>query len=99
VKLKRWGFGAMSKECLFCSKYDDKTLIYKDDSCYATISLNPINKYHVLIIPHKHYESFIDLPDELASHLFIIAKKISKAVRLVCSPDAVTHLSDDDISN
>jgi histidine triad (HIT) family protein len=65
----------------------------------VTISRNPINNYHVLIIPKVHYENFIDLPDCIAAHIFLVAKKLSEAIRKACSPVAISHLSDDDISN
>jgi len=83
--------------CVFCNFKDKGVVIYEDDLCYAVVSLNPINKYHVLIIPLAHYENFVDLPDELVSHIFLIAKKLSLAVRKACNPTAIHHISDDDI--
>ena len=61
-------------------------------------SRRPINKYHVLVIPRLHFESFVDLPDATASHLFLMAKRLSVAVRQVCRADAISHLSDDDVT-
>lgn len=90
-------FDFMDK-CVFCDFKDKDVLVYNDNLCYAIISRNPINKYHVLVIPKQHYESFVDLPDKLASHIFLVAKKMSKAVREACKPDAVTHISDDETS-
>jgi histidine triad (HIT) family protein len=86
------------EDCIFCNFKDKEVVLYDDSLCYAIISKNPINKYHVLVIPKEHYENFIELPDETASHIFLIAKKISKAVRESCDYDAISHLSDDDIS-
>jgi len=86
------------KDCVFCNFKDTKVLLYEDSLCYAVISKNPINKHHVLIITKEHYQNFIELPDELASHVFLVAKKISKVVRKVCKCDAISHLFDDDIS-
>jgi len=86
------------KDCVFCNYRDKGVTIYEDSKCFAVIGADPINKYHVLVIPRKHYEDFIELPDALASHIFLVAKKISRAVREVCNPDAITHISDDDIS-
>ncbi|SRR3989344_1457040 len=86
------------KDCVFCNFKDKEVLFYEDRLCYAVISKNPINKYHVLIIPKEHYQEFVELPDELASHIFLVAKKISKAVRKACNPDAISHLFDDDTS-
>ncbi|MFH1400877.1 MAG: HIT family protein [Nanoarchaeota archaeon] len=83
--------------CPFCDFKDEPLKIHDDEHCYAIISKRPINKYHVLVIPRKHYESIVELPDDLAAHLFVVAKRMSGAVREACRPDAITHLSDDDI--
>lgn len=86
------------KPCSFCDFKDKSVMVHDDNVCFAIVGENPINRYHVLVIPKDHYESFIDLPDKVASHIFLVAKKLSKAVREACAPDAVTHLSDDDVS-
>ena len=86
------------KDCVFCNFKDKKVVIYNDKFCYAVISKDPINKHHVLVIPKEHYENFIDIPDRLASHIFLTAKKLSLAVRKTCRPDAIHHISDDDVT-
>ena len=88
----------MKKEgCAFCD-FDDRELeIYGDDHSYAIISLHPINPCHTLIIPREHFIDFTDLPDDVATNIFLNAKNVSEAIRNVCQPDAMTHLSDDDI--
>lgn len=86
------------KDCVFCNFKDRKALIYEDNLCYAVISKNPINKHHILIIPKEHYQDFTELPDKLASHIFIIAKKLAKALRKSVKPDAITCTFDEDIS-
>ena len=50
-----------------------------------------------MVIPTDHFVDFIDLPDEVAVRIFLIAKQVSEATRKACNPDAITHLSDDDI--
>jgi len=85
-------------DCAFCNFKDKEVIVYNDKLCYAIISKCPINKHHVLVIPKKHYQDFIDLPDKLASHIFLVAKKVSAAVRRACNPDAIEHISDDDIT-
>ena len=86
------------KDCVFCNFKDKEVILFEDSLCYAIISKNPINKHHVLVIPKEHYQDFVELPDELASHIFLVAKKISKALRKVCKCDAISHLFDDDTS-
>ncbi len=88
----------MRAKCPFCDFQSKKVVICEEDAVFAALSMNPINEYHALIIPKRHYESFADLPDEIATGVFLLAKRVSKAVRLVCHPDAVTPLSDDQIS-
>ncbi len=85
-------------DCQFCNFLDREVLIYEDELAFAIISLRPINKHHVMIIPRKHYESFVELPDNIASHIFLLAKHISAAVRRVCQADAICHISDDDVT-
>jgi len=85
-------------DCPFCNFSDREVLIYEDEFTFAVISLRPINKHHVMVIPRKHYESFVELPDDIASHIFLLAKRISGAVRRVCQADAICHISDDDVT-
>jgi histidine triad (HIT) family protein len=87
------------KNCVFCHLKDKDVIIHEDSLCFAAISKDPINKHHVLVIPKVHYKTFADLPDRLASHLFLVGKKLSAAVRKACAPDAITHIFDDDFSN
>jgi histidine triad (HIT) family protein len=85
-----------SDECVFCHYADQSAVVYEDSLCFAVVSTRPINQYHVLIIPRQHFVNFVDLPDEVAIQIFLVAKKISQAVRTVSHPDAITHISDDD---
>lgn len=87
------------KDCKFCNYSYENRVIYKDELCTVFISTNPINKYHVIIAPNEHYEKFTELPFELLSHLMKITQDISKAIVKACDPDAVTHISDDDLKN
>jgi histidine triad (HIT) family protein len=84
--------------CPFCGFSDREVVVSEDSIAFAAIDLRPINRYHVLVIPKTHYELFTDLPDEVAAHVFLLAKRISAAVRDVCQPDGITHISDDDIA-
>ncbi len=85
------------KDCPFCNFEDAEVLVYQDELSYAIVPLHPINPYHTLVIPKDHFVDFTDLPEDVATRIFLTAKNISAAVRKVCNPDAITHLSDDDI--
>ena len=83
--------------CAFCDFKDLGVVVYEDYKSYAIITRHPINPYHTLVIPRDHFVDFTDLPDDLAAHIFLTVKNISKAIRDICNPDAITHISDDDI--
>lgn len=88
----------INSDCPFCNFSDSEVVIHEDEFAFVIISLSPINHYHAMVIPRKHYESFVELPDDLASHIFLLSKRISAAVRRVCNADAICHISDDDVS-
>ena len=84
--------------CPFCRLDPQAPLVYEDELAIAMVPPDPINKYQVLVIPRRHYVDFVDIPDDLASHLFLLTKRLSQAVRDACHPDGMTHISDDDIT-
>lgn len=84
--------------CPFCALDPNTPLIYEDELAFAMVPPDPINRYQVLVIPRTHYIDFVDIPDDLVSHLFLLTKRLSQAVRDVCHPDGIMHLSDDDIA-
>jgi len=73
----------MGDRCIFCKIVNgaESSVVYKDEICTAFMDVQPVNMGHVLIIPNKHVELICDLDDETVSHMFVIAKKINKAIR------------------
>ncbi|MBI3633701.1 MAG: HIT domain-containing protein [Candidatus Vogelbacteria bacterium] len=49
------------KECPFCDS--TQRIILENDEAFMTYSLAPYHKHHLLVIPHKHVVSFLDLSD------------------------------------
>lgn len=71
------------ENCLFCkfAKGIIKPIvIYEDEKCIAILDKFPITKGQTLIIGKKHVDYVFDLDDELYSHVFLISKKIAKAI-------------------
>lgn len=76
--------GKMMIDCVFCKIIKgeiDSSIVYKDEICTAFLDIQPVNPGHVLIVPNKHVKLVCDLDDKTASHIFIVAKKINKALR------------------
>ena len=84
--------------CPFCDYADAGSMVYEDDQVFAVVDREPINKYHVLVIPKRHYVSLSELPDEWMARVMLVVKQISSAIGTVAQPDAITHWSDDDVA-
>lgn len=73
----------MEKECLFCkiiNKEIDSTTIYEDDNVIAILDLYPADKGHTLIIPKKHYSSFLTINIEQLNFINIGAKNVCEKI-------------------
>ncbi len=70
-------------ECLFCKIINGEVPTYKlyeDDEVIVIMDAYPNVDGHTLIIPKKHYDTFMDLPDDLVVHINEIAKKYTKII-------------------
>ena len=59
-------------DCLFCkisNKEIDANVLYEDDLIIMIMDAYPTVDGHCLIIPKNHYETFLDIPDQLIVHI------------------------------
>ena len=70
-------------DCIFCKiangEISSKT-IYEDEKFRVILDLGPATRGHALILPKEHAADLYELPDETASAVFVLAKKM--AVRM-----------------
>ena len=67
------------ENCIFCQIACGKInswKVYEDEYTYAFFDINPINEYHTLVIPKKHYADMFDIPENEALHIIKTVKKI-----------------------
>lgn len=55
------------------------TFVWRDDSAVALMSINPLARGHVLVVPVAEVDHWIDLDPGLATHLFDLARRIGIA--------------------
>ena len=55
------------------------TFVHRDDRCVAFMSINPLARGHVLVVPIDEVDHWIDAPDDLVTHLFAVAHRIGRA--------------------
>ena len=70
-------------DCIFCkiaNKEIPTSLVYEDDLVAAFNDLSPQAPVHVLIVPKKHYQSVLEVPegDKIVAHMFHVASKLAK---------------------
>lgn len=79
-------------ECIFCKIIKGEipcAKVYEDSDIIAFLDIGPVNPGHTLVVPKEHYETLMDLPDELASKLGVAVKKIAEAVKEAMNPDGI----------
>lgn len=63
--------------------------VWRDDRCVGFLSINPLQPGHTLVVPILEVDHWIDLDDDLASHLTVVAKRIAAVQQAVWSPAKV----------
>ncbi len=73
----------LDSNCIFCKIINHEIpskLIYDDNDFMAILDVAPATKGHVLILPKEHAATLIDLSDDKASKILVLAKKIIAAM-------------------
>jgi histidine triad (HIT) family protein len=60
--------------------------VWKDDSCVAFLSINPLRPGHALVVPRREVDHWIELDPGLIAHLFQTAQAIGKAQMAAFKP-------------
>lgn len=65
------------------------TFVYKDGICVAFMTINPIARGHLLVVPRSEVDQWTDLPNEVSQHCFAVAKRIAHAQKQVLKCERV----------
>lgn len=66
--------------------------VWQDARCVAFLSIEPLGPGHTLVVPREEYDHWIDLPEDLASHLMVVSWRIGRAVDAVWRPRRVGQM-------
>jgi len=72
--------------CTFCDLIRgaaEVSVCHEDSDAIAFMDIQPVNNGHILVVPREHYESLLDVPEEIGLHLFKITMRLANAVRHV----------------
>ncbi|HIU75177.1 MAG TPA: HIT family protein [Candidatus Pelethocola excrementipullorum] len=71
-------------DCIFCKIANGEipsATLYEDEDFRVMLDIGPASFGHALILPKKHYADIYELPDELASRVMVLAKKVAGALK------------------
>jgi histidine triad (HIT) family protein len=72
------------EQCLFCGIVAGKIpakKVYEDDHVIGFLDINPRNPGHTLVIPKKHFETVLDMPEKEVGKLFESVQKVAVMVK------------------
>lgn len=72
------------------------TKLYDDDHCIAILDIQPVNLGHALVIPKESYTNVYELPNDLLTHLFVVAKKVALALKQGLVAEGVNIIMNND---
>ena len=55
------------------------TFVHRDDWCVVFLSFNPLAHGHALVVPIAEHDHWVDVPADLAAHLFAVAHRVGRA--------------------
>lgn len=70
----------MKEDCIFCKIANGiipSYTLYEDENFRVIFDLGPVSKGHALILPKEHYANIYELDEEIASKVFVLAKKMA----------------------
>lgn len=71
-------------DCLFCKIVNNEIssyCLYEDDIVKVILDINQDDVGHYLVLCKKHYVDLYDIPDDVRSHIFDVAKSTSLMVK------------------
>lgn len=66
--------------------------VHRDDTAVAFMTIAPLRPGHTLVVPRLEVDHWLDLPAEVAAHLFALSQRIGQAVDRAFTPNKVAML-------
>lgn len=85
----------MKDDCIFCKLANgvfETNTLYEDDDFRVIFDASPATKGHVLILPKEHCANAFEISDELASKVFVLAKKVAGVMKEVTGCEGINIL-------
>lgn len=70
-------------DCIFCKIINGdipSKVLYEDEWVKVIMDVNPTVDGHALIIPKKHYTDYLELDNDIITHIGNVAKKMGPSI-------------------
>jgi histidine triad (HIT) family protein len=81
------------ESCIFCKivhRQTPSSIIYEDEAIMVFLDIRPLNMGHTLVIPKAHYVDIFDIPENVLSQMYKVAKLVSSAVKKTTNADGIS---------
>ena len=71
-------------DCIFCdiiSRKGEAEILYENELVMAILDIRPVNYGHTLVIPKKHFNNFLELPEDYLSELTRVTQLMSGTIQ------------------
>lgn len=82
------------KDCIFCKIIEgeiDSKKIFENEHVFVMLDAQPLAPGHTLVLPKKHHENILNLPDDEVESYFKAVKKAVDMIEKSLEPDGFTH--------
>lgn len=72
------------RDCIFCAiaaGRQSAARLLETSRVLAFLDIAPVNYGHTLVIPKEHYETLLDLPDDLWQEMGRVSRRVAQALR------------------
>jgi histidine triad (HIT) family protein len=76
--------------CVFCDIVEGKSkseIIFENENIISFLDIHPVSYGHTLIITKQHYDSILDVPEDLLSSIMKDVQKLAKKIKHSLSAD------------
>lgn len=89
----------MNENCIFCKIVNGdipSSVLYEDEEFKVIMDISPASKGHAVILPKIHAANIYEVPEEVASKIFVVAKKVATAMKEELQCDGVNILQNNE---
>ena len=82
-------------DCIFCKIANGEipsATVYEDKDFRVIMDISPASEGHMIILPKEHAANVFELSDEIASKIYVLAKKLAKALKEELDCDGINIL-------